>query len=256
MGATEQCDPVFPDGSVRDPMGRVLQSAAGEEDAEASVPYPPEAWERKKRSERLLEHRDLRVPSHLPPIVSEPELRLRTPQDVAGRALALFLVAIRAESLATGEPLSGVELKARVPAGFDYLSPAERSFLDAEAPSEHEIGQLSWRYECLYLLEWALGLIEALPFPGEICDVPLAARIILDCPGTELLAEARLRDATEILDAVDLHYRMHWLLRQAQIDQTEPPNELDGGVVSERHYALNWLVRFEESDWDVVDTPT
>ncbi|WP_394816959.1 DUF4272 domain-containing protein [Streptomyces lonegramiae] len=24
----------------------------------------------------------------------------------------------------------------------------------------------------------------------------------------------------------------------------------------ERHYALNWLVRFEDSAWDEVDTPT
>ncbi|HDS1213045.1 TPA: DUF4272 domain-containing protein [Shewanella algae] len=32
--------------------------------------------------------------------------------------------------------------------------------------------------------------------------------------------------------------------------------DIDRGVVLERHYALNWLIGFENSDWDEVDTPT
>jgi hypothetical protein len=31
---------------------------------------------------------------------------------------------------------------------------------------------------------------------------------------------------------------------------------LDPGVIQERHHALNWLVRFEDAEWDDVDTPT
>ena len=58
------------------------------------------------------------------------------------------------------------------------------------------------------------------------------------------------------LDALDLHYRAHWAVRQAQMEQADPPGGLIPGVVLERHYALNWLVRFEDAPWDEVDTPT
>ena len=34
------------------------------------------------------------------------------------------------------------------------------------------------------------------------------------------------------------------------------PGALEGGVIYERHYALNWLFCFEQADWDDVDTPT
>ena len=61
---------------------------------------------------------------------------------------------------------------------------------------------------------------------------------------------------TLILDALDLHYRLHWYVRQMKLDGQEPPPGLEGGVIQERHHALNWLVRFEDRDWDDVDTPT
>ena len=44
----------LPDGDIRDPDGRVLLSASGQEpDPEAAVPYPEEAWQRKARTEAL-----------------------------------------------------------------------------------------------------------------------------------------------------------------------------------------------------------
>ena len=41
-----------------------------------------------------------------------------------------------------------------------------------------------------------------------------------------------------------------------RLDETDPPAGLEPGVVKERHHTLNWLVRFEDADWDDVDTPT
>jgi hypothetical protein len=246
----------LPDGSLRDPWGRTLLDAAGQSDPQAEVPYPRAAWDRKARSDTLLEARGVRVPGSLPPLVDESELRLRGAGEAAGRAMALLLVAARAESLNSGAPLPIEQLRARCPQGFDHLSPKEREFLAQALPSQEAIVQFAWRYEALACLEWALGWVDELPFPGAICDVPRTVGVILEADPAALLRGARLRAPGELLDALDLHYRLHWAVRQAQVDQREGPAGVDGGVVLERHYALNWLVRFEESEWDEVDTPT
>ena len=65
-----------------------------------------------------------------------------------------------------------------------------------------------------------------------------------------------MRSVMEILDALDLHYRQHWATRQALLKKYPAPAGLNDGVLQERHHALNWLVRFEDRDWDEVDTPT
>jgi len=245
------------DGSLRDPQGRMLLAANGESAPDAEVPYPPAAWERKARIDALIAEKGIKVPRHLPPLVSEPELHLRTAAEVAGRALALLVVAVRAETLVNEEnAISGSELRGRTPLAFDYLTPKEEAFFAQEAPPENEAVQFAWRYECLAVLEWALGLVDPLPFPVDICDVPLTVRTLLDADAAELLRHAALRPASEILDALDLHYRLHWAVRQAQVTESAPPAGLEGGVIQERHYALNWLVRFEEAHWDEVDTPT
>ena len=244
----------LPDGSVRDPQGRILLDAGGRSDPQAQVPYPREAWDRKARTDALIKAKNVYVFDRLPPVVCELELRLRAAGHVAGRAMALLVVAVRAESFANGQGAIPVtELRRRFATAFNHLSIKERSFLDQEAPAQSLLPQFTWRYEALFLLEWALGLIDTLPFPGGICDVPLTVNTLLNADPKKL---EQLRPASDILDALDLHYRLHWAIREARRTKSVAPPGLDGGVILERHYALNWLVRFEESDWDDVDTPT
>src|SRR2546429_7106135 len=59
------------------------------------------------------------------------------------------------------------------------------------------------------------------------------------------LHAARMRPDSEILDALDQHYRLHWIVRQAQVQQQPAPAGLNADVLMERHHALNWLVLFE-----------
>jgi hypothetical protein len=245
------------DGSVRDPQGRVLLPAAGDDgDPQAVVPYPPQAWQRKARSDALLAARKISVPADLPPLVSEPELRLRAPEDILRRMLALFVVAIRAESLTSDNPISAADLQQRFPPAFAALSDAERAFLAQAAPSEQEVTQFLWRYEGILVLQWALGLQDSLPFADAICDVSAISCTAIE-RGTEgLRKQPAARPASEILDALDLHYRLHWATRQAILKKNPAPAGLNDGVLQERHHALNWLVRFEDREWDDVDTPT
>lgn len=247
----------LPDGSVRDPAGRVLVSR-GEPAAEpdASVPYPDDARERKACSLQQLQALGVRVPASLPPVISVGEVSLRPADEVARRMLALFAVAVRAESLATSEPLAVEEILARVPPARAALTPLEQSFLQAATPTTQRIADFAWRYEALALLQWSLGLVDRLPLPDAICDVPQTARLALDHHDEAFIAAARLRPVTALLDALDLHLRLHWAVRQARLDPSEPPAGLNPGVISERHHALNWLVGFEDKPWDEVDTPT
>lgn len=247
---------LLPDGQLRDPQMKVLVSSTdGSAEPDAVVPFPAEAWQRKAATEATLAARGLTPSPTLPPVVAASELRLRTVAETGSRAIALLAVALRAESLAASNDLPVAELEQKLPGVRQALSPQETAFLDAEQPPAEELTQFSWRYESLLTLEWALGLAE-LPWPDGPCDAAVTARTVLERAEEVVGDKARLRPAAEILDALDLHYRLHWLVRQARIDGKPLPAGLDAGVVSERHHALNWLTRFEDSDWDQTDTPT
>jgi hypothetical protein len=239
------------DGNVTDPQGRVLVSAAdGKADPDAQVPYPDQALARQVATEAALERRGVIVPPTLPPLVCEAEVTLQDRDEVVGRARALLLVALRAQSVASGEAMPVETLLAKMPLADDHLSPREKTFLAVEAPSREDCAQFIWNYEGLYLLEWALGLVDTLPYPDTPCDAAVVAATLIDMRGPAL------RPVGEVLDALDVHYRLHWFIRQARLKGRAAPAGIDADVVMQRHHALNWLVRFQHAGWDEVDTPT
>lgn len=246
----------LPDGQLRDPQLKVLVSNTdGTAEPDAVVPFPAEAWQRKAATEATLAARGLHPAATLPPLVAEPELRLRSAAEVGQRAVALLAVSLKAESLAAGNPLPAAELEQKLPGVRQALSPQESAFLDTEQPDAADLTRFSWRYESLLVLEWALGLAE-LPWPDGPCDAAATSRSLLERAEEVAGSKARLRPAAGILDALDLHYRLHWLARQSRIEGKDLPAGLDAGVVSERHHALNWLTGFENAGWDDTDTPT
>lgn len=247
----------FPDGTVRDPVGRMLiDPQTGEAEDDAQVPFPRDAEDRKLRFDQANAERGIPVAPGLPPIAGADEVVLRSAPDVLHRACSLLACAIRAEGLNSGDPLPVDHFREHLPEAFVALSPSEQAFLSTDAPEQQEVINHAWRYECVWALEWALGLVDTLPFPTEICDVPRTARTLVEADRTTLLKSASLRSAEEILDAVDLHFRLHWAIREARLNGQPAPGGLEPGVIAERHYALNWLVRFQDADWDDVDTPT
>jgi hypothetical protein len=246
----------FPDGSIRDCQGLVLLDGEGQTAEGAAVPYLRDAVERKAKSVKRLGELGIAVSDSLPPVAAEEEAGLRTPAEAALRAMALFLVAVRAEVAVSGRGPTVDELKDRFPLASLALSPAEAGFLAAPEPEERLIPLFSWRYESLLALQWALGQTAELPPASATCDVPVLARRMIRADSERFAADAALRPTSEILDALDLHYRLHWAVRQARQDRKPMPGGIDAGVVYERHYALNWLIRFGDAEWDDVDTPT
>lgn len=242
----------FTDGSIRNPEGDTILPP-GEESI--LPPRPPEAFARKARTDALLREEGIRVPQSLPPVLDLSELELQSASDCARRVLGLFLAAVRAESLAAEEPLSLEDLRGRIPEAFDCLTPAEQAFLHQENPSVQEITNFTWRYEAIALLLWSLGALETLPAPNQICDVPAIAEILLSADRGDFVLRAKFRPASEILDQLDLHYRLQWLSHQSRIEHQELPQGFLAGVITERLYALNWLTRSHDAEWDDIETP-
>ena len=253
------CILFFPDSTIRDPSGRVIISYDGEPDDEpGSVPYPRDAINRCKKTLAFLLEHDISVPHHLPPVLGVAETMPRSAAEVAQRALALFLVALRAESVAAKDEISVEELQTLRPISFQGLSPAETAFLHTDTPDELLVVSFSWRYEALYLLMWALQLFEDLPFPSEICDVPKLAKTMFSQDEQLFASQVSLRPTAELLDALDLHYRLHWFAVETRVNKKLEQHTIEEGVVQERHYALNWLLKFQlvHAAWDEIDTPT
>src|SRR5215475_7425833 len=207
---------------------------------------------RKKRSEKLLKKQGIPINPSLPAIEAEEEATLRSAKDMAIRAVGLCAVALRGEGLKQQEVinlLNGKDVWASA-------TPEEKTFLQKKKPARQEMINFKWRYESLWVLLWALGHAEDLGAPTSICDVHRAVRMVLDIPSEDFIQRAKSRPMSEILDEADLIYRYDWAVVDARIKGEEPPENLDPGVVYERHYALNWLIGYMDQEWDDVTTDT
>ena len=208
--------------------------------------------ERKTRSESILGQHNVPVNKNLPRIEDEEEVLVRSREEVAKRAMALLVVAVKAEGLEQ----EIVERLLDVYGLRNALSPNESEFIKQDSPSEYEKTQLIWRYESAWVLLWALGYVEELSYPSSICDVPAAVSFLQTRTEQQFLNDSQLRPISEILDEADLIYRYHWAVVDARINGKQSPSNLDSSVVLERHYALNWLIGYMDQEWDDVSTDT
>lgn len=257
----------LPDGSVRDPALRILMAADGEADDEARLPYPPDALQRRARTLALLEQARPAPPAGMPPSLGVDEAALPAAAQVVQRAMALFCVAAHAEAILNGDSGFAAIMRARNPDGVAALSPLESEFLDATPDSPETASaqaetanNLVWRYEALRTLLWALSLVEMDPAEAASAAQPQAlSHIALRLAEDAAFRQAAcLRPADEILDALDIVWRQHWIVRQAG-QQNIAPAGINGDIVMERHHALNWLTGFQNdagTPWDDIDTPT
>ena len=99
--------------------------------------------------------------------------------------------------------------------------------------------------------------MEELGLPKELCDSDLIQQIMPEpeMPIAQFINQASLRPPSEILDATDLIYRIHWADVDARLNNRETPGGLHAGIIYERHYTLNWLTWYAE-DWDDITTDT
>jgi hypothetical protein len=133
-----------------------------------------------------------------------------------------------------------------------YTSAYETRLLNANTYTEQEKVNATWLVECMQALGWCLGLVNLDPFAG--CDDNLASHF--PRPFTDpldFIANAKLRPFPELYQQADLHYRLHWLARDARLNGYDSP--VKEGVIQERRKAIDWVVGVE-ADWDEMPMDT
>jgi Domain of unknown function (DUF4272) len=211
-----------------------------------------EAQARKAASIAQLQSEGVPVLDSLPMIETTATSLRRTEEEVIRRTIALAIVAVKGE---TGDHELGLKLIQQFDAE-GYFSPHEQAFMDDPAPNEADRITMTWRYEGVHVMLWALGIYPELGRPDAITDVPLLAQTLRELGPEGLRATAKLRPQADLLDAADLIYRYNWAIVQAHLNGASAPAGLDDGVVFERHTALNWLIGYMGQAWDDVTTDT
>ncbi len=179
---------------------------------------------------------------------------LRTAPDAARRLLVLAAVSGVAAGLERETIVAWLQRESL----WRAASPAERRFLADPRPSERDIIHFSWQMEAVYVLGWALGLVAAL---GPPTDQATIGDILEQVPGPGdevdgFVRTCALRPATEIGAATEFALDAHARCRAARSRGEPEKHGYDIEVAQERHRALNWLVRYENADWDDVGTDT
>lgn len=210
-----------------------------------------EASLRKQRSVNVLMARGIPVLDSLPEIETAAEVTIRSGPEIVRRAMCLFAVS----NAAIKNDLSLGQAYVRKHNLSAALSPDETDFLSGQSVSEADAIIFGWRVEAAIPLMWAFGVYPELWFPDDEVNVLDVFDYWLGFNHPDI-SRIGHRDPSEILDQADLIYRLHWAVRQARLDQTDPAAGLHPSVVAERHHALNWLISYEGDDWDDVQTDT
>ena len=218
---------------------------------EPSENYTEEQKTRKGNSESFLESKGIKVNKNLPAVADSENTELRTVQEVIDRTYALLIMSVKGEGIQQEHLTRTVKDK-----NINSFSVKEKEIYEAANMTDEQQVYATWRYESLYTMLWALGKMEDLKYPSEICDVQGCVGAILHPSREEFENTAQLRSKAEILDELDKIYRMNWACVDARIKGQAPGGNIHPSVVYERHYSLNWLTKFEDLDWDDVRTDT
>lgn len=112
-----------------------------------------------------------------------------------------------------------------------------------------------WRYECCSIMLWALGLVD-IDLPTECCEPVDICKLMFNTDFDDLCAKANMRSKEEILDRLDLVYRLNWACVEAQVKH-QKMDVVNPSVVYFWHYALNWMAGVDGNrNWDTIQPNT
>jgi hypothetical protein len=246
----------LPDASLRDPDFRVLfHPEPHQEDTHATVPHFTHGQQRKLGTIATLNAWGVHTNDNLPPLPADPEVRLPATGDIINRMATLLAVAVRSETVQAGNPFTWDQIAVTLPRAVVAPTPAEHHHLTTPEPTPQKTTNMLWRYECVPVLAWTLGIVPDLAPPTQTCDVPAITSLILGTNLNALERRARLRSVADILDQADLMYRLHWALRDAQLNGQPAPDGIDASVILERRWTLEWLLD-PTTPWDEITLNT
>jgi hypothetical protein len=215
----------------------------------------PDQVERRERTEDALRELDVKINQHLPCVESEEETTIRTIRAIAERTVILAVTNMVAFDNMTGDEAINYLTDNNL---WDEVTPGEKLFL-AEPTNEKKLAE-TWKCEAIWVLMWALKKVDQLGPPGELCnlrDIPHEEYPLGKNKPASLFInqEFEARTKSEILDANDLYYRLDWAVVDARLNRRNVQG-VNGGLVYERHYALNWLINYMDYEWDDVSCDT
>ena len=216
--------------------------------------------ERKAASIARLQTAGIPYIDHLPMIEPASEVRIRSAEEIAQRAIACLITIQAACDRNAGNysPDTAQWCQQLLEQyGITQLTPAEVRILSNQGEQQDVINMV-WKYEAYWVLLWALGIVETLDFPDHTIDCDFAIEAVSRHEDfAAFLQHVRLRDIHSILDEADLIYRYHWACVDARLKQAPMPASMNASVVMERHAALNWLIDNDgQNDWDNPDVST
>ena len=182
---------------------------------------------RRARSIAIIETEDVPIWDDLPMIVPESHAKPHKHKKIAGRAVALFLLVSRAKK----ETEYATEKMVEYAEDKDLFSYNEAELMEDDVMSDDDAFQNIWRMEALYVILWALNLVETLPRPDAQRSFAEMATLMKGKKVKKLVEETNLRPQSEILDAADLIYRYHWAIRNEGAHGRDAPDGLDRSVV-------------------------
>jgi hypothetical protein len=184
-----------------------------------------------------------------------PPDKIRAPQEIAHRALALFSIV----GLALGAPRDGMLDWLKENSLWDELTPSELRYASSSSPTARQQIDASWRSEALLVLLWALGVIERMPALNQQCDTDEFQRVLppfADVSVNRFINKATRRSDEVLTGFADELLNYHWEARDARIHGRPVPSHLDIGIIQERHHAINWIIGYGDLPWDEVTTDT
>lgn len=210
---------------------------------------------RKAKNETFMEQHNIKVNKNLPPVQSENATILRSSRDIAQRICVLATANRVAFGHATGEEAAAYLKRYGL---WEHATPAEKEFL--ANPTEERKNHETWKCEGIWTLLWAVEKLHRLDFPDKMCslndidpeDYPVGPD---KDPNDFITAVKGTRPKSRILDAADLYYRLDWACVDARL-KNQKLVFIQPGVVYERHYALNWLIRHRDQEWDCITCDT
>lgn len=215
--------------------------------------------DRRAKSEAFCKSKNIPVYKNPNSLFVEPEekVTIRTKDEVVNRAIALCYLELKSEK---ADPKMLIDFDKRYNAKAK-LTATEMEFALADNPSAQQMTDANWRAESYHVMLWALGYIDQLKYPNDVCNVGDDVKHLFSKTEMEFRDKAKMRSKTEVLDQADLILRLHWACVNEKLKTVARPSKEDlldliKSVVYERHYSLNWLTNYMNQEWDKITTDT
>ena len=179
--------------------------------------------------------------------------QLRSAKEIAERCIILNEILFVVHGGATCEKIQELLKSWGL---LDSVSHAEKIFLSKENHSQTELDEMSWKRESLFALLWTLGEVKKLSEPNAESDIPSEVFFKLESDPLSWINQVTIRSEDKILKAAEDIYDIHWMVRDAILNNRPIPHNYDTNVVYHRHHALYWVEKYGNYDWDNISVDT